>query len=120
MDGRTNTLAQINHYHSTATESDVNLIEIVREMLCSVGLKQEVLKHYDTNVSIINGLQKPSDVQRYILNKYFHEVFIQSEVCTVSVRSKLIANAQATYWLEVFEQGVLPFILEHEIKLGYG
>ena len=109
----------IQQYVQPKPEGDPDLIAMVREKLISCGLQQKVTASYDTNRFIIDAANKPSSVQRHLLNRYWSLQLMVSSKHTTDERYCLIPNGTVNDWFNLFVAKVLPFIIENDLTNFY-
>ncbi len=106
---------RFDQYHQPKDANDIDLVATVRTILVEAGLLQYVIAGYDPNRFINEAKNKPSEVQRFLLNRYWSFQLMQSEKSSIEERSYLIPNGEITDWIRLFETKVLPFILENNL-----
>ncbi len=109
----------IDQYRSERTETDINLILELRQMLVSAGLLMKVIEAYDSDRFIIEGMDKPPEVQRFLLNRYWSQQLMKSTKSSIEERSCLLNNGTYDDWLFFFKEKILPFILENNLPTNY-
>lgn len=102
-------------YHQTKDANDIDLTAVVRTILVEAGLLQYVIAAYDNDRFILEAQNKPSEVQRFLLNRYWSFQLMQSEKSSIEERSYLIPNGEIEDWIRLFQNKVLPFILENNL-----
>ena len=102
-------------YQQSRTQEDVNLIEVVRNILLEHGLRKHVETTYDHDRFIIEGTNKPSDVQRYLLNRFWSYQLMKSEHSSIEERTYLIPNGTISEWVNLFNSKILPFVIANDL-----
>jgi hypothetical protein len=108
----------VNQYNQAKPDGDIDLVEKVRELLIGAGLYQNVVNCYNTNHFIIEATGKTSEVQRYLLNRYWNIQLMTTTNPSIEERYCLIPNGQISEWLTLFQAKVLPFILVNNLPVG--
>jgi hypothetical protein len=106
----------LNQYFSKKNNNDIDLISEVRNLLISVGLIYKI-SNYDNHKFIVSAVDKASEVQRYYLNRYWSEQLMQCSASTTDVRYYLIPDGEISYWLELFKDKILPYVLENNLPI---
>jgi hypothetical protein len=104
-------------YQQERLPEDVDLLTAVRDLLISSGLFKSVETAFDTNRFIIEAKDKPSDAQRFLLNRYWSLQLMQSSKVSVNERYSLIPNGDIAAWYRLFKNVVLPFIIENNLPV---
>lgn len=111
-------LAQgVERYHQTRTESDIDLIQEVRQKMLSSGLGQRMAA-YDQNRFIMEAEGKAPETQRFLLNRYWSHQLMQSPKPSFEERYCLIPDGSVGEWLKLFEQKILPFVIENNLPIA--
>jgi len=105
----------IDYYHSPKMDGDIDLVTEVRNMLVASGLLPKVQTCFDTNRFIIEASGKASDVQRFLLNRYWSQQLMSSSRHSIEERYCLIPDGTITDWLHLFQTKVLPFIIANDL-----
>lgn len=93
-------------------EGDIDLVLEVRNILQSAGLLQNVLHAYDNHRFVIDAAGKCSDVQRFMLNRYWN-LQLSMSPNSIDVRYNLIPNGTINDWLRLFRDSILPFLIQN-------
>jgi len=111
--------AGVSDYLQVREEGDIDLIAHVRKLLIESGLQQNVVESYDTNRFIIEGLNKASHVQRFLLNRFWS---LQLSLFNDSIEERfcLIQNGNVNDWIKLFQSKVLPFIIAKNLPQRIG
>lgn len=102
-------------YFQPKPEGDIDLVKEVREVLVASGLMPLVLANYDNNKYIVEAANKPSSVQRFLLNRFWNYQLVSCEANSIDERYCLIPNGTADAWLKLFTEKVLPFAITHQL-----
>lgn len=102
------------------SQSDLNLIMIIRQLLIDNGLENNVLSYYDTNPIIIDNINKSSIIQIDALNNYWNLqiLFIEqnNNVSTQGIRQYgLLRDVNDKLWLKSFKHELLNFIVRYDL-----
>lgn len=103
-------------YISKQNSGGVDLINEVRDILIGEGLGRQVETYFDTNELILQSVGKDSVVQRFNLNRYWTlQILASNDPRTSDVRYHLIHSGNPSDWLDLFKEGVVPFIVHHHL-----
>jgi hypothetical protein len=105
----------LSHYAQPTPDGDIDLVQEVRTRLLNSGLHSKVIEAYDNNRFIVEAENKISDVQRFLLNRYWNSQLMSCNKPSIEERYCLIPNGEIKDWLRLFEQKVLPFVIENEL-----
>lgn len=105
----------VQEYYQPKLEGDVDLVAEVRSRLLTYGLHANVQVGFDNNRFVLEAAGKPSSVQRHLLNRYFSQQLASSAKPSIEERYCLIPNGEIKDWLSLFEQKVLPFLVENNL-----
>lgn len=105
-------------YYQPKPDGDVDLVSEVRNMMLSCGLHSNVQVGFDNNRFVLEAVGKPSQVQRHLLNRYFNQQLASSNKPSIEERYCLIPNGDVRDWLKLFEQKVLPFLMENQLPVA--
>lgn len=108
----------IQQYSQPKPEGDIDLVALVRERLVTAGLAKLAETGYDTNRFVIEAAGKPSSVQRYLLNRYWHLQLMSSQKPCSEERYCLIPNGTVNDWLNLFTTKVLPFVIANNLPVS--
>lgn len=103
-------------YFNTKDSSDVDLTQIVRNVLNENGMSSE-LEKFDNHRFVKDSVNKSSDVQRHLLNRYWTEQLINSRIPCQEVRYALLPNGGIEQWVDMFVSEVVPFFTQNNITL---
>jgi hypothetical protein len=109
--------AGIQEYQQPKPEGDPDLVNLVRAKLIEAGLLHAVQNNFDTNRFIIEANGKNSSAQRFLLNRFWNMQLMYSSKPSTEERYCLIPNGTVQDWLRLFEQKVLPFIIENGLPV---
>lgn len=104
-------------YKQPKGENDIDLIQEVRNLLLTAGLHTLVEQNFDTNRFIIDAAGKTSNVQRYLLNRYWNMQLLYSSKPTSEERYCLIPDGEVSDWLKLFKEKVFPFVIENQLPV---
>ncbi len=110
--------AGVEQYQQAKPEGDIDLVAMVRNKLLGFGLHEAVQNSFDTNRFIIEAQNKPSAIQRHLLNRYWALQLMSSTKPTTEERYCLIPNGTVEQWLDLFEKKVLPFVVENKLPVS--
>jgi len=105
----------IDQYQRPRELGETDLITEVRNCLISSGLLQNVITAYDNNRFIMEAKDKTSDVQRFLLNRYWSQQLMLSNSPSIEERYCLIPNGAIADWLSLFKDKILPFVIAHNL-----
>ena len=108
----------IEQYHTPKPDNDLDLISSVRSIMLNSGLGQKI-DAYDNDRFIVEASGKTSDVQRFLLNRYWNQQLMASEKQTIEERFCLIPNGTIDDWLRLFQAKVLPFVVENNLPVRF-
>lgn len=97
------------------TEGEPDLVEQVRNLLIGSGLVLKVQQHFDNDTDIIQAKGLNPTAQRYLLNRFWNFQFLSRGASTLDSRFYLTDTGDASQWINVFQQFVLPGILENHL-----
>lgn len=103
---------KINEFHATKPEGDIDLVGEVRKLLVESGLGQNLHETYDINRFIVDAKNKHSNAQRYLLNRYWYLQLSKFQTATINERGSLIPNGSVHTWLKIFQEVILPKLIE--------
>jgi len=104
-------------FHEPRLHDDINLIEMVRNIIASNGLENELISAYDNHPFIVDANIKRPQVQQHFLNRYWQYQLMCCEEPSYEERSCLIMSDDSIAWLRVFSDHVLPFIIRNRLPL---
>ena len=102
-------------YHSPPSDTDINLVGVVRDLLIQEGLFTNIETAFDQDVHIINCHNKKPEVQRHLLNLYLNLQLMKSTIDSSTIRYCLLPDGEIHMWLQYFRSFVLPFLKEHKL-----
>lgn len=108
----------IEQYHQPKPEGDIDLIAEVRQHLVNSGLAQRATEAFDNNHFIAEAANKPSTVQRFLLNRYWGMQLMQAGKPSIEERYCLIPNGEVSDWLKLFKEKILPFVIENNLPVS--
>lgn len=106
--------AAAQEYHQVREANDIDLIATVRGILAQSGLAHN-LAAYDNNRFIQEGLNKPSKVQRYLLNRFWNHQLMVSQSISIEERYCLIPDGTHDQWLTLFRDKIVPFLIANNL-----
>jgi len=109
--------AGVSTYHKAKAEGDIDLVVVVRNILLNAGLAEKVVTAYDGNRFIIEAYGKDSEVQRFLLNRYWNQQLMMGKRVSIEERYCLIPNGTIDDWLKLFNAKVLPFLLDNNLPV---
>lgn len=96
-------------------EGGFDLIAATRQVLMDAGLGENIA-HFDNNHHIQGALHLNYQAQRFILNGYFRiQLMSVPGKSSTNERFNLIDTGSAQDWLRLFQQFVLPFLIENNL-----
>ena len=104
-------------YSQIRAADDIDLISEVRNVLCNSGLAARLPEAFDSHQYISEGMNKPSNVQRYLLNRYWNAQLMVHAHISSDQRYCLIPNGTVQQWLNLFKSSVMPFIIQHNLPV---
>ena len=105
----------IDRYRQPRLDTDIDLVQEVRERLVMSGLLQRTVNYYDNNHFIISAKDKTPEVQRFLLNRYWSHQLMRATRPSLDERYCLIPNGEVSDWLSLFTDKILPFIIENNL-----
>jgi hypothetical protein len=102
------------NYFKPREPGEIDLVEEVRNCMKDSGLGMK-MDLFNNNRFINEASDKCSAVQRYNLNRYFNLQMLMSDKDTTEERFCLIPNGLVSEWLTLFQQKVLPFLIENDL-----
>lgn len=112
-------LQGVEQYYAAKPEGDPDLVAEVRTLLVEAGLLPKVLDAYDGNRFISEAIGKAASVQRFLLNRYWNQELIFSDLPAIEERYCLIPNGTIEDWLRLFKSKVLPFVIAHNLPVKF-
>jgi len=109
--------AAIEQYNAGRQETDINLVQEVRNMMMSSGLGQAIPEAFNNNRFIVEAENKAPLAQRFLLNRYWSLQLAQSKKPSGEERYCLIHDGEVSDWLKLFQQKVLPFVIENNLPV---
>lgn len=107
--------SRIDEYLAPRADGDIDLVAEVRNLMLRYGLGPKIEAAFDNNRFIIQARDKGSHVQRYLLNNYFVQQLMFASKPTTDERFCLVPDGDVRDWLRLFEQKVLPFIVDNDL-----
>lgn len=104
-------------YSQVRSADDIDLITEVRNVLCNSGLAGRLPDAFDNHPYITEGKNKPSNVQRYLLNRYWNAQLMIYAHISSDQRYCLIPNGTVQQWLDLFQKTVMPFIIQNNLPV---
>ena len=105
----------LDQFNRAPFPGELNLIQSVRDLLISKGLKPEVETAYNTHSYIQSAEKLNCIAQRYYLNLYWNLQLMQSGKECTNERICLVNRGNPADWLTLFTGKVLPFIIENNL-----
>ena len=100
---------------SRIKDDSIDLITEVRSLLINSGLMQNVINSYDNDKIIIEAKDKPSEIQRFMLNSYWNLQFMFMPGNTMAVRFNLVPDGNVSEWLRLFKENILPVLVSNSL-----
>lgn len=107
----------VEYYSGAKEEQDIDLISVVRSQLVSSGLANRLSTAFDSNRFIVEAAGRKSDIQRFLLNRYWNQQLMSSNKMSIEERYCLIPDGSTDEWLKLFQDKVLPFIIENGLPI---
>lgn len=108
---------RVDQYYQTKPADDVDLVAIVRQELINAGLGQR-LEFFNSNRFVIEAEGKPSEVQRYLMNRYWSQQLMAAEHSAIEERWALIPNGLIIDWITLFQGKVMPFVVANNLPVA--
>jgi len=105
----------IEQYDQDKPENDIDLIQTVRDILINVGLGPRLSDAFDSSKYIIDAIGRTSDIQRFLLNRYWELQLMSHDGNTMEERYCLIPNGTTEEWITLFKTKIVPFILDNNL-----
>lgn len=93
----------------------INLITETADLLRSVGLVKECEQVFLTNPAIVACVDSPEYIQVKVLNYFWRVQLSQFGKDSMQARYCLVDEADAKQWIKLFQDTVLPFIVEKNL-----
>jgi hypothetical protein len=112
----------IQQYHSNKPEGDIDLISVVEKVFTTYGI-QDKIPVFRSHRHVIEAQNKSSVAQRWLLNNYFRLQILSvgtksgSLASPAEARYCLIDNGSIDDWIKLFNQNVMPFLLENKLPV---
>lgn len=107
----------ISQYYQPKPQGDIDLTATVRQLLVEAGLLQNVLVAFDNHRFVLESIGKPSNVQRFLMNRYWNQQLMVAPVPSIEERYCLIPDGTVENWLTFFRGKVLPFIISNNLPM---
>ncbi|MCK9517318.1 MAG: hypothetical protein M0Q87_14945 [Ottowia sp.] len=107
----------VDQYYQPKNPNDMDLVAIVREDLINSGLANHLSTAYDNSRFIQEAVGKDSNVQRFLLNRYWTQQLMSAKQVSIEERYCLIPNGDVQDWLRLFRSKVLPFIVQNDLPV---
>lgn len=104
-------------YQAARREDELDLVAIVRERMVQAGLLDKLPYAFDNNRFIQEAIGKPSHAQQYNLNRYFSTQLMATHDDTLVQRYALIYEIRPDEWLNVFDNTILPAIVNFNLPV---
>lgn len=104
-------------YQAPRQEDELDLVRIVREKMVQAGLLEKLPLAFDNNRFIQEAIGKPSHAQQYNLNRYFSTQLMTAQDDTLVQRYALIYEIRPDEWLNVFDNTILPAIVNFNLPV---
>lgn len=108
-------LKNIDIFLQTRKPDDLDMIAQVRQLLGDSGLLPQVVQFFDTSKFIIDGINRPPEAQRFLLNKFWNLQLLLVNENTIEERFCLIPNGEYCDWLRLFKDKILPCCIAHRL-----
>lgn len=104
-------------FNQGRAEDEVDMIAEVRDRLFRAGLGEKLPECFDNNRFIIDAHGRNSHAQQYCLTRYFSTQFMAAQGDTGIERYSLIYEVRADEWLKVFDNVILPAVINHDLPV---
>jgi hypothetical protein len=104
-------------YHATKPVDDIDMISAVRDIMLANGLAPAI-NNFNNHRFIKEAENKPSVVQRVLLNRYWSMQFMSCSIDASNQRFMLLPDGTITNWLQIFSDNLIPFILDQHLPIG--
>lgn len=108
----------LNVFKTAPAAGDIDLVSEIRSMLISNGLGALIAANYDSHRHIIDATNKPSEVQRFFLNRFWNLQLMKAPEVSIEERYNLLPNGDTINWLDAFKSKVMPFIIKHRLPVA--
>lgn len=105
----------VNIYKATRQEGDIDLVQMVRDELATVGLEAQLAAHFDNDQNIIDAKTKVPEVQRYLLNRFLNHQLRMSGTGSIEARSYLLTGGSLDHWFALFKDHVVPYMYKNNL-----
>lgn len=105
----------IRRYEDARTESDIDLVSIVTNLLKEELGPEVDISSFTENLEILDARTRRPDVQRFIINKFFRIQLCSLKVDTMRARQALIPEGDISRWIEYFRTYVIPYCVDHHL-----
>lgn len=109
--------AGVDDYHKDRDSDDIDLIAEVREILNKAGLNNKLEECFENHRFILEAKNRPSKVQRFLLNRYWTQQLLYAKKQSIEERYCLIPNGEIKDWIKLFNEKVLPFIIDNDLPI---
>lgn len=102
-------------YQEVRQPGDADLVQEIRQILVESGLGLLAQANYDTHRFIQEASVKRPEIQRFLINKFWHLQLPSVDANSIEERFHLIDNGEDRDWLNMFRIKVVPFLVTHQL-----
>jgi hypothetical protein len=102
-------------YYAVKQDGDIDMLAAVRNIMLQNGLQGKIEAYFNNNNYIREAEGKTSDVQRFLLNRYWAYQLAYFPEKSMDQRYCLVPNGTPQDWLKLFESMIMPFIIDHDL-----
>lgn len=104
-------------YDTPRLDTDIDLVEEVRNILLQYGLINNVTTFYDQDPIIKEAKLRSPLVQRHLLNRYWNFILVSNTEVQPSLDERycLINDGSITEWLNYFKSKVIIYIANNNL-----
>lgn len=118
MSEETNTIASeqtiVNNkleFYMERTDGDIDIIPIMVELLSKRGMPNYRIDIFLNDPDISMAKTKPSNVQRWLINKFWRYQLLLVDKNTIDERYALTDDSELDVWFSLFERNILPTLM---------
>jgi len=104
-------------YNGKKLENEIDLVEQVRSRMVSAGLLEKLPECFDQNRFILEAKDRQAHAQQYLLNRYLSLQLMSSVEPAALERYALIYEISSDKWLAIFDQKILPAIVNYDLPV---
>jgi hypothetical protein len=101
-------------YNAPKPQGDIDLVSEIVNLLQEAGLNDRV-NIFLNHKYVAEAKNKYSEVQRYLLNRYFSTQLLLVPVSSDEERFCLIPNGSVQEWLTLFKLKIMPFLIGNNL-----